>query len=153
MVLFQLPAPSFEKNQVGSVNVSITVTNNIDQVLAERGFIANDEVRTVTLDNVLVDTGATLLSLPTAIIEQLGLPVRGEAIVNTSAGKCKARIFKAADLIVNGRQSTFDCLELTDIDQPLLGVIPMERLGLEPDLQNRTLRTLPIEENNTYLYS
>ena len=74
MVLFSLPSPKFEKNQVGQVNVSITVTNHIDQILAERGFIPNSEVRTITLENVLVDTGASLLSLPTAMIEQLGLP-------------------------------------------------------------------------------
>ncbi len=153
MVLFQMPTPKFEKNQVGQVNVSITVTNHIDQILAERGFIAADEVRTITLENVLVDTGATLLSLPTAIIEQLGLPVDREIVVNTAAGNRKGRVFKEANLTINGRQSTFDCLELTEIDQPLLGVIPMESLGLEPDLQNQTLRTLPDAESETYLYA
>ncbi|MGB3787181.1 MAG: aspartyl protease family protein [Phormidesmis sp.] len=98
--------------------------------MAERDFISEDEVKTVTLDNVLVYTGASLLSLPTAIIEQLGLPVDSETVVSTAAGKRKARIFKEANLAIEGRCSTFDCLELTEVDQPLLGVIPMERLGL-----------------------
>ena len=153
MVLFQMPTPKFEKNQVGQVNVSITVTNHIDQILAERGFIAADEVRTVTLDKVLVDTGATMLCLPAAIVVQLGLPVKGETIVNTAAGKRTVHVFKEANLLIGDRRSTFDCLELTEIDQPLLGVIPMESLGLEPDLQNQTLRALPATEGETYLYA
>lgn len=153
MVLFQMPTPKFEKNQVGQVNVSITVTNHIDQILAERGFIAADEVRTVTLDNVLVDTGATMLCLPTAVVEQLGLPFKGKAIVNTAAGKRTVRVLKEANLLIGDRRSTFDCLELTEIDQPLLGVVPMESLGLEPDLQNQTLRALPATEGETYLYA
>jgi len=36
-------------------DATITVTNRIDQVLAERGFIPAEEV-SCTLDNVLVDT-------------------------------------------------------------------------------------------------
>lgn len=153
MVLFQMPTPKFERNQVGQVNVSITVANHIDQILAERGFIPADEIRTVTLDNVIVDTGATLLSLPTAIIERLGLPVKGESIVNTSAGERETRVFREANLLVGGRHSTFDCLELTDIDQPLLGVVPLEMLGLEPDLQNQRLRVLPNQKGDSYLYA
>ena len=153
MVLFSLKSPKFEKNQVGQVNVSITVTNHIDQILAERGFIPDNEVRAIALENVLVDTGASLLSLPTAIIEQLGLPIDSEIIINTAGGKRKARLFKEANLVVNGRRSTFDCIELTDVDQSLLGVLPMERLGLEPDLQNERLRMLPITEDDTYLYA
>lgn len=153
MVFIKLPTPKFEKNQVGHVNVSITVTNHIDQILAERGFMPETEVRKVTLDNVLVDTGASLLSLPTAIIEQLGLPVMSETIVNAAAGERKARIFKDANLLVAERQSTFDCLERTDIDQPLLGVFPMRRLGLQPDLQTQTLTLLPTQPGETYLYA
>ena len=38
--------------------------------MAERKFIPATEVRSVTLDNVLVDTGATLLCLPAPIIKQ-----------------------------------------------------------------------------------
>ena len=153
MVLFSTAMPKFEKNQVGQVHVSIVVTNNIDQILSERGFIPDDDVRTLAVNSVLVDTGATLLSLPTAIIEQLGLPVRGEINIKTASGERKARLFKEVTLLVNGRQSTFDCLELTDIDQPLLGVTPMEILGLEPDLQNQKLRMLPLKEGDAYIYA
>lgn len=54
---------------MGKVIVSLTLTNWVDQVLAERGFIPADEVRSLTNDNALVDTGAPRLCLPVDIIQ------------------------------------------------------------------------------------
>ena len=88
-----LVLPNLPEKQRGQVLTTIAVTNRIDRVMAERGFIAAEEVRSVTLDNVVVDTGATLLSLPAPIISQLGLIQVGERDVETSAGIKKSRIF------------------------------------------------------------
>ncbi len=92
----KLNIPLFEKNQMGKVTATITITNNVDMILAERGFIEPAEVRSVTLEDVLVYTGATMLSSPTSIAEKLGLPVRGETSIKTSAGSIKARVFSNA---------------------------------------------------------
>ena len=67
-----LVLPNLQRKQMGQVLTTISVTNFIDLVMAERGFISAEEVRSVMLDNVIVDTGATLLSLPAPIISQLG---------------------------------------------------------------------------------
>ncbi|MEL6493183.1 MAG: aspartyl protease family protein [Cyanobacteria bacterium J06621_3] len=152
MQVGNLTIPIFEKNQMGQVTATITVTNHIDQILAARGFIPEGEVRSITLQNVLVDTGATLLSFPTSLIEQLGLPVKGDTEVKTANGPVPSRIFCDASLEINGRHSTFDCLELTTLDIPLLGVLPMETLGLEPDLQKNELRMLPMTGDDSYIY-
>ncbi|MBD1813192.1 aspartyl protease [Microcoleus vaginatus DQ-U2] len=147
-----LVLPNLQEKQMGQVITTITVTNRIDLVMAERGFIGADEVRSVTLDNVVVDTGATLLSLPAPIISQLGLKQVGERDVETSAGIKQGRIFADAQIIVEGREGRFDCLELPEgVSAVLLGVIPMEELGLEPDLKNRRLRVLPMNNQQTYL--
>ena len=147
-----LVLPNLPEKQMGQVITTITVTNFIDLVMAERGFIAAEEVRSVTLDNVVVDTGATLLSLPAPIISQLSLRQVGERDVETSAGIKKGRIFAGAQIIVEGREGRFDCLELPEgVSAVLLGVIPMEELGLEPDLKNRRLRVLPMNNQQTYL--
>ena len=82
----QLVIPNLEADQVGQVQVTIEVANRIDQVLAQRGLLPSEEVRRETLDKVIVDTGATLLSLPTAIIQRLGLVAGETATVETSAG-------------------------------------------------------------------
>jgi predicted aspartyl protease len=147
----KLVIPNLQGKQMGQVIVTLTLTNLIDQVLAERGFISAAEVRSCTLDNVLVDTGATMLCLPTAIINQLGLVQSGKASVETSAGVKPGRIFRPVDLCIEERRGTFDCLELTEVPYALLGVTPMEVLGLEPDLKNRKLRVLPMNSEQTYL--
>ncbi|MEG3990532.1 aspartyl protease [Microcoleus sp. S28C3] len=147
-----LVLPNLQAKQMGQVITTITVTNRIDRVMAEREFISAEEVRSVMLDNVVVDTGATLLSLPAPIISQLGLIQVGERDVETSAGIKKGRIFADAQIIVEGREGRFDCLELPEgVSAVLLGVIPMEELGLEPDLKNRRLRVLPMNNQQTYL--
>ncbi|MEG4396219.1 aspartyl protease [Microcoleus sp. BROC3] len=147
-----LVLPNLQSKQMGQVLTTIAVTNFIDLVMAERGFISAEEVRSVTIDKVIVDTGATLLSLPDPIISQLGLKQVGERDVETSAGIKKGRIFAGAQIIVEGREGRFDCLELPEgVSAVLLGVIPMEELGLEPDLKNRRLRVLPMNNQQTYL--
>ena len=147
-----LVLPNLQAKQMGQVITTITVTNRIDGVMAQRGFISAEEVRSVILDNVVVDTGATLLSLPARIISQLGLIQVGERDVETSAGIKKGRIFADAQIIVEEREGRFDCLELPEgVSALLLGVIPMEELGLEPDLKNRRLRVLPMNNQQTYL--
>jgi predicted aspartyl protease len=147
----KLTLPNLEVPQMGQVITTITVTNRIDQVLAQRGFTSADEVRSLTLTDVLVDTGATLLCLPTAIIQQLGLVQGSVANIETTAGMQQGKIFRDVELSVGDRQGTFDCLELTEVPYALLGVTPMEILGLEPDLRNRRLRVLPMNNEQTYL--
>jgi predicted aspartyl protease len=136
---------------MGKVTTTLTVTNWVDEVLAERGFIPNDQVRSLTLENVLVDTGASRLCLPKEVIESLGLKCVGENDVKTALGPTKFRVFAGVKLIVAGREGRYDCVELPEGTDPLLGLIPLEDLGLEPDLQNQQLRVLPIEGKDTYL--
>lgn len=136
---------------MGKVTATIVVTNDVDQILADRGFIKAEEIRKITLENVLVDTGASMLSLPTAMAEKLGLTVKGLTSLKTAAGTVEARIFSHALLEVDGRSSTFDCMELTEIDIPLLGVLPMEALGMESDLENQCLRMLGTGDGDSYI--
>ena len=136
---------------MGKVLATVKIINRIDQALLDRRVISPKELRTVTLKNVLIDTGATTLCLPPEIIAQLGLELLKEVDVSTATGVSKARIFQDAKISVCGREGTFECLELPGGRDALLGVIPLEALGLEPDLQNQTLRVLPSESVDTYL--
>ncbi|MDQ2828583.1 MAG: aspartyl protease [Chloroflexota bacterium] len=143
---------SFDREAaMGRIDVTLTVTNTIDQARAEAGDIVAASVRSVTLDGVLVDTGATFLSLPADVIAGLGLrPVR-DVMIGTATGPQRARLYGDARLALLGREGTFDCLELPGATQPLLGVIPMEALGLEPDLAGRRLRLLPDQSPDSYI--
>lgn len=114
-------------------------------------MIPDEEVRSVTLKNVLVDPGATTLCLPADVIFQLGLSLLKEVDVATANGFGKARIFEDAKISLYGRIGTFECLELPGGTDPWLGVIPLEALGIELDLQNQTLKVLPISPTASYL--
>jgi predicted aspartyl protease len=136
---------------MGKVLVEVTVTNRADQIRASDGTISSEQVRSITLQNVLVDTVATTLCLPSEFIAQLGLTLLKEVDVATAQGISKTRIFQDARLSLCGREGTFECLELPGGRDPLIGVIPLEALGLEPDLRNQTLKVLPSESVDTYL--
>ena len=84
------------------------------------------------------------------MIERLGLAPLREVLTKTAAGYQRSRVFQDAKVSVMGRAGVFQCLELPGGDEPLLGVIPMEELGLEPDFQKQELKLLPMEPGNTY---
>lgn len=136
---------------MGKVLVTLTVKNRIDEANAAKGLISADRVRCITLDNVVVDTGATTLCLPARAIAQLGLELLKEVDVATATGLSKARIFQDAKISLCGREGTFECRELPGGRDALIGVIPLEALGLEPDLRHQTLKVLPSESVDTYL--
>jgi len=137
--------------EMGKVFTTLTIINRADQILAEAGVILEEQIRSITLKNVLVDTGATTLCLPQDAIAKLGLKLLKEVEVATAMGIGKARIFQDAKISMFEREGTFECLELPGGGDPLLGVIPLEALGLEIDLQNQTLKPLPISPTETYL--
>ena len=136
---------------VSKVTTTIAIANHIDQILAERGFIPEEQIRSITLHDVLVDTGATRLCLPRNIILDLGLPLQGEVDVKIATGIVTASIYKELHIVVEGREGLFNCIELPEDSDPLLGLIPLEDLGLEPDLTLQKLRVLPVSGKDTYL--
>ncbi|MGC9504602.1 aspartyl protease family protein [Baaleninema sp.] len=136
---------------MGQVTTTVTIVNRLDQGAAKRGLISHDRIRSVTLENLLVDTGATTLCLPKPVIETLGLDLLREVTVQTATGLETARIFQDAKISVLGREGTFDCLELPGGRDPLLGVIPLEALGIELDLQKQELVLLPTGPDRSYM--
>lgn len=82
---------------------------------------------------------------------QLGLELLKEVDVATANGFSKARFFRDASISLLGREGTFECLELPGGRDPLLGVFPLEALGVELDLKNQQLKLLPETSMDTYL--
>ncbi|MEM9003174.1 MAG: aspartyl protease [Cyanobacteria bacterium P01_F01_bin.86] len=136
---------------MGKVTTNLTVTNHIDQILAERGFLTPDEIRSVELRDVLVDTGTNNLCLPADVINQLGVPLYGEVDAKLAVGLKTLKVYKEIELTIGERSGTFRCVELPPGESPLLGLIPLEDLGLEPNLQTQKLRFLPETGQETYV--
>ena len=139
------------KTTMGKIVVTLTLTNWADTVLAERGFIPKEEVRSFSIDSALVDTGSTRLCLPADAIEKLGLKQTDTITAHTALGLATVKVYEGLILNVEGREGRYDCVELPAGQTPLLGLIPLEDMGLDPDLQNQRLRHLPKEGQETYL--
>jgi predicted aspartyl protease len=139
---FQIIASSealMETDTMGRVLTAATIENLKDLWDAERGLIRADQVRRLELSDALVDTGATLLSLPTRLIRHLGLDKTWSKRVTSSAGGGEADIYAAVRLTIQGRSCTMDVMEVPDDVPVLIGQIPLEHLDFVVDLRSRSL--------------
>ncbi len=128
-----------ETETMGRVVAEATIENLSDLYLAHRGIQPPEQVRRIVVPDALADTGATLLSMPTSLIRQLGLVQTGTRRVTSSVGPADAAMYQAVRLTVMGRNCTMDVLEVPDGVPVLLGQIPLEHLDLVVDPCSRTL--------------
>jgi predicted aspartyl protease len=128
-----------ETAQVGRVLTEAKIENLKDLWDAQRGMIPPDQARSVTVANALVDTGATLLSVPTGLIQRLGLAKVSSKRVRSSTGIAEAALYEAVRLTIGGRSCTMDVVEVPDNVPVLIGQIPLEHLDFVVDLRNRSL--------------
>lgn len=128
-----------EPDPKGRVTTEARFENLMDVWDVERGRIKPDHARSVTLPDALVDTGATLPSLPTSLIRQLGLSRVASKRVTSSLGVSEAGMYEAVRLTIQGRSCTMDVMEVPDGVAPLIGQIPLEHLDFVVDLRTRSL--------------
>jgi len=128
-----------ETNLMGRVLTEATVESLQDLLKVEIGILPPGDVRRITVPDALVDTGATLLSLPTRLIRQLGLRKTGSKRVTSSVGLTQADLYEAVRLTIQGRTCTMDVIEVPDNVPVLIGQIPLEHLDLVIDTRSRTL--------------
>lgn len=124
---------------MGRVVTEATIENLEDIWEARRGQRPEGELRRVIVDDALVDTGATTLSLPSRIIQQLGLKKRYSKRATSSIGLGETAMYDAVRLTIQGRDCTVDVMEVPDEVPVLIGQIPLEMLDLVVDLRARRL--------------
>ncbi len=113
----------------------IELANRADQFLAEAGYIKPEEVRQVTIEDAVVDTGATRLALPKPIIEQLGLKPVSSTPVRTTNGIVNRTIYSEVRFTVMEREGTLDVTELSADLPVLVGHVVLELLDLCVDIK------------------
>ncbi|MFO0957816.1 MAG: aspartyl protease family protein [Isosphaeraceae bacterium] len=128
-----------ETETVGRVVVEARVENLGDLYEVEKGRLSVDQVRSHTIPDALVDTGATILSLPKGLIEKLGLRRVASRRVRSSTGLAEVGLFQAVRLTIQGRDCTMDVLEVPDGCPTLIGQLPLEHLDFVVDMRNHTL--------------
>lgn len=118
---------------MGKVIVNAKIENLGDLYDVKKGAISPDQVRTVEVSDALVDTGATLLSMPKRLIQQLGLDLVRVRRARTSAGTIDLRVYGTVRLTVQGRECVSDVSELPDDCPVLIGQVPLELLDFVVD--------------------
>ena len=120
------------------------LNENLKDVWAvERNMLAAHEARRLEIGEALVDPGALLVSIPTRLIQQLGLKKTGAKRITSSIGTSEAAMYEAVRLTIMGRSCTMDVMEVPDTVPVLIGQIPLEHLDLVVDLRNRLLTGNP----------
>jgi len=112
------------------VYTEITLKNEADTILAEKGYIKKDEIRQMTVESV-VDTGAWTLVINEEIRDKLGLLDRGFGEADLADGQ-KAYYPMAGPLEIRWKNRRMICeaLVMPDAPEVLLGAIPLEHMDL-----------------------
>jgi predicted aspartyl protease len=128
---------------MGKVVVSARIENLQDAYEAEKGVLPADRIRTVEVADALVDTGATMLSIPRRLIVQLGLSRRRTRTARPAAGMVSFGIYGAVRLTVQGRDCIVEAAEIPDECPVLIGQIPLEGLDFVVDPTGQRLMGNP----------
>lgn len=134
------------ETSMGAVHVKVKLTNAIDEELVNRGLL-NPELLRVCETEALVDTGAVRSVLPVAIVEQLGLRIRGEQTARYANGS-EESVGVTGPVIIEivGRETIEAALVTGDI--VLIGQTVLETLDLLVDCKNQ--RLVPNPANPDY---
>jgi clan AA aspartic protease len=122
-----------ETGTVGKIIVAAKIENLHDLHDVSRGLLADDKVRRVGVNDALVDTGASNLSMPRRLIMQLGLQPFRTRKARTSAGPVTLQIYGTVRLTIQGRDCTCDVIELPDDCPVLIGQVALELLDFVID--------------------
>jgi predicted aspartyl protease len=128
-----------ETEAMGRILTAATIENIGDVWNAQQGHLPPEQVRRITVPDALVDTGATLLALPSRMIRALGLTKVGDKPVSSSLGLGKADLYAAVRLTIQDRFCTTDVLEVPDDAPVLIGQLPLENLDFVIDPRSQRL--------------
>jgi len=136
---------------MGRVAVAAKIENYSDLDQNERGGLEPDRVRFIEVPDALVDTGATMLSLPLPLIEQLGLKRRRTRKIRSAIGVAEMGVFDAVRLTIQGRDCVVEVGELATGCPVLIGQIPLEALDWVVDPIGQRLIGNP-DHNGEWMY-
>src|SRR4051794_39944212 len=118
---------------MGRVVVQFELANYSDIKLAAAGYLTPDKIRRVSMQGV-VDTGSARLVLPTAVAQELGLPLVGHSTVRYADHRREQRdVVGDAHVQLLGRGGGFSGIAEPARSDSLFGAIVMEDLDLVVD--------------------
>ncbi|WP_318528460.1 clan AA aspartic protease [Plectonema radiosum] len=131
---------------MGAVHIKVKLTNAIDEALVNRGLLAPHLLREHETE-ALVHTGAVTLVIPAAIVQQLGLQIRGQRVAQYADGRQESvGVTEPVIIEYAGRETIVEAL-ITG-DEVLIGQVVLEQLDFLVDCKNQ--RLIPNPANPDY---
>jgi len=128
---------------MGHVYADITLLNPFDVIAAKRGYIAEEDVKQLSV-RAMVGSGAMTLTINEKIAEQLGLEVRKRQEVVLADGSIRRCDYVGpVDIHFENRFAGCHALVLPGADEVLLGVIPLEEMDVIIDPIDQKLKVHP----------
>jgi predicted aspartyl protease len=134
-----------ETPTMGKTLVKARITNLADIVNSKTGLLSPDQVRSIEVEDALVDTGAKIISMPRRLIHQLGLEHFDTRPATTAAGDIPCKLYHSVRLELQGRECISDVAEVADTCPVLIGYIPLELMSYIVDPVNQ--RVIPNPEH------
>ncbi len=115
---------------MGLIYADIELINGEDIVMARRGYMDKDEIKSLHI-NILVDTGSYMLAINENIQEILKLPVTEKKKAQLANGQSVwCDVVAPIQIRFQNRISNCSALVLPGDAEPLLGAIPMEDMDV-----------------------
>jgi predicted aspartyl protease len=124
---------------MGRVTVAAKIENVGDLYMVQKGLLSADQVHRIEVPDALVDTGATTLSMPKTLIDQLALIPFRSRVARTSTGLTTFQVYGGVRLTVQGRECQVDVVELPGDSPVLIGQVPLELLDFVVDPAHQCL--------------
>lgn len=122
---------------MGRFSVDVELANYLDAAKAENNELAADEVRHAKIRGV-IDSGATRLVLPAAIVKQLGLKPKRKVRVRYADGRRALRDeVDGVQLSMAGRTGIFKAVVEPKRESALIGAIVLEDLDFLVDCEHQ----------------
>lgn len=137
-----------ETPTMGKVLVKATIENLFDLESRERGLLPADQVRSVEVEDALVDTEATTLLMPKRLIAHLGLRLFRNREARGLGGYVSLPMYSAVRLTIEGRDCALDVGEIDDSFPVIIGQIPLEALDWVVDVNGQRLIGNPAHGGN-----
>jgi clan AA aspartic protease len=132
---------------MGLVFAEIELLRGDDLALVRSGYISENQINRCTV-RAMVDSGATMLSIPTYVKEQLKLGKISEVEAELADGSSTIyEVVGPVEVRFENRRTSVEALVIPNTTKILLGAIPMEGMDVLIDPKRERLIVNPESPN------
>jgi predicted aspartyl protease len=132
------------ETEMGRVVTAVRIENIGDLYEVRRGQRADQDVRRIDVPDALVDTGCTLVGLPSRMVRELDLIPLSKRSIRGATGTGETTVYGTVRITIDGRDCATDVFEVPDTLPVLIGQVPLEQLDFVVDLKNQKLIGNPL---------